>query len=282
MNKKKKAMVTVITGAGTGIGRALAKEFHSRGHIVYATDRELQPLKELEDRDMRIAALDVTDAEMIKALVARLKSDGAEVDLLINNAGYGLMGPLAELKLDAIRRQFEVNVFAVVALIQAFLPGMVACRSGRIINISSISGVMATPFAGAYCASKSAVNALSDTLRMEVAPFGIKVITVQPGGVRSDFGATAGKSASELSQDSLYAPIADAIQKRAHGGQEDAMPAEEFARKMADAVLAANPQPIVRIGAKTMRMLLAKKYLPESMLDQALSQRFKLDKLRRR
>lgn len=272
-------MVTVITGCAAGIGRALAEEFHGRGHTVYATDREAGPLAELEAKGMRTAALDVTDAAAIEALVQRLQDDGAEVDLLINNAGFGAMGPLAELPLATLRTQFEVNVFAIVALTQALLPGMVARRSGRIVNISSISGVMATPFAGAYCASKAAVNSLSDSLRMELAPFGIKVITVQPGGIRSSFGATASKSAGWLTQDSLYAPVADAIEARAQGGQENAMSAEDFARVMANGVLAASPKAVLRIGEKSLRMPLAKQFLPEQMIDRALSRRFQLERL---
>ena len=145
-----KTSITLVTGCSTGIGRALAAEFHRRGHVVYATARRVSTLSALEARGIRTATLDVTDAENIRRLQAGLQHDGVTVALLINNAGYGTRGPLAELPMDELRLQFETNVFGLVALVQALLPDMVRQRSGRIVNISSVSGVLPTPFAGAY------------------------------------------------------------------------------------------------------------------------------------
>ena len=150
----------------------------------------------------------MNDEASIDALMRRLEDDGVTVETLVNNAGYGAMGPLAELPLDELRLQFETNVFALVAMIQAVVPGMAARGSGRIVNIGSVSGVLPTPFSGAYSASKAAVHALSDALRPELAPFGIHVVTVQPGAIRSQFGATASAGAASRSL-SLYEPLAD-------------------------------------------------------------------------
>ena len=170
-------------------------------------------------------------------------------------------------------------MFGLVALVQALLPDMVRQRSGRIVNISSVSGVLPTPFAGAYCATKAAVNALSDSLRMELQPFGIEVITVQPGGVTSQFSATAAKR-SNLKEASLYAAVTDAIAARVGASQARATPAEVFARKMADAVLAPNP-PAVRAGIGHHSLLLPflKRWLPTRALDRVLSRRFRLNRL---
>src|SRR4051794_40850225 len=207
---------TLITGCSSGIGRALAEEFHRRERVVYATARRLEALEPLERQGIRTASLDVNDSASIRALVARLEEDEATVTMLVNNAGYGAMGPLVELPLDELRLQFETNVVGVVALTQALVPGMVARRDGCIVNVGSVSGIMPTPFSGAYCASKAAVHALSDALRMELAPFGIHVVTVQPGAIQSEFGASAGAAAAERSEDlALYAPVADAIAARA-------------------------------------------------------------------
>ena len=215
--------------------------------------------------------------------MARLREDGATVEMLINNAGYGAMGPLAELPIDELRVQFETNVFAVVALIQAVLPDMAARRSGRIVNVGSVSGVLPTPFAGAYCATKAAVHALSDSLRVELEPFGIRVITVQPGAVQSQFGATAGSGvARRQEQPSLYAPVRDAIAARSQASQEGPTPTEDFARQMADAVLARNPRPVVRIGRRSSLLPLMKRWLPTRMLDRALRRRFELHRLQGR
>jgi short-subunit dehydrogenase len=275
------AEATLITGCSSGIGRALAEEFHRRDHLVYATARRLEALEPLEDQGIRTAPLDVNDSASIEALMGRLEKDGASVTMLVNNAGYGAMGPLAELPLDELRLQFETNVFAVVALIQAVVPGMVARRSGRIVNIGSVSGVLTTPFSGAYCASKAAVHALSDALRMELAPFGIQVVTVQPGAIESEFGATAGSAVAERREGlSLYAPLAEAIASRAAASQEGPTPSGVFARKMADAVLAKRPPPVVRIGRRSTLMPVMKRWLPTRLLDRSLSKRLQLDRLR--
>lgn len=279
---KKQQKIVVVTGAASGIGRAIARECHGRGHVVYATDLKTDAMNDLQIMGIRTAKLDVTSATDIAALVETLERDGAKPDVLINNAGFGAIAPLSELPMARLRAQFEVNVFSIVALCQALIPGMVARGHGRIVNIGSVSGVVATPFAGAYCASKSAVHALSASMRMELAPFGIRVITVQPGAIRSDFGAAASKgAASATARDSLYAAVSDAIHERAHAGQVGAITAEVFAAKMMDAVLAQHPSPEVRIGPQTRLLPFLKRYLPTSALDRILSSKFKLSRLRK-
>ena len=271
----------LITGCSSGIGRALAQEFHRRGRLVYATARRVETLDDLQARGIRTAPLDVTDEASISGTMARLQEDGATVDVLVNNAGYGAMGPLAELPIDELRQQFETNLFAVAAMIQAVLPGMLRRRSGRIVNIGSVSGVLVTPFAGPYCASKAAVHALSDSLRMELAPFGIRVIEVQPGAIQSEFGSTAHAGVERRrEQVSLYAPVADAIAARSQASQERATPTEALARKLADAALAQNPRPLVRIGRGSRLFPLLERWLPTGVLDRVLSRRFGLDRLR--
>lgn len=270
----------LITGCSTGIGHALAEEFHSRGHTVYATARRVEALDTLKAKGMHTASLDVTDPNSISALADRLRQDGVVIDVLVNNAGYGAMGPLAEFPMDELRRQFETNVFSIVAMTQALLPGMLRQQSGRVVNIGSVSGVLVTPFSGAYCATKAAVHALSDAMRMELAPFGIQVITVQPGGIQSRFGATASRGVEERQADqSIYAPIADAIAARANASQQDATPAEVFAREMVEAVLVEQPAPVVCIGHGSTMMPWLRRWVPLRRLDRVLSKRFKLDRL---
>ena len=220
----------------------------------------------------------MNDEASIDALMRRLEDDGVTVETLVNNAGYGAMGPLAELPLDELRLQFETNVFAPVAMIQAVVPGMAARGSGRIVNIGSVSGVLPTPFSGAYSASKAAVHALSDALRPELAPFGIQVVTVQPGAIRSQFGATASAGAASRKL-SLYEPLAGAIRARSEASQEKPTPADVFARKLADAVLGDHPRPVVRIGRASSLLPFAKRWLPARLLDNALRRRFGLNRL---
>nr|UXE46163.1 hypothetical protein Hi04_10k_c5801_00021 [uncultured bacterium] len=270
----------LITGCSTGIGRALALEFLRREQTVYATARRPESLEDLKIRGARIAMLDVNRNESISALMSRLHQDGVTIDVLVNNAGYAAMGPLAELPIDEIRAQFETNVFGLTALTQAVIPGMARQHSGRIVNIGSVSGVMSTPFSGAYCATKAAVHAMSDAMRVELAPFGIKVITVQPGGIESQFGATASSGVARRKASlSLYEPVADAVAKRANASQQDATPAEQFAREMVDVVLSANPVPVVRIGHGSFLLPFLKRWLPMRWLDRILTKRFGLNRL---
>jgi short-subunit dehydrogenase len=278
---KHPARTALVTGCSTGIGRAVALALHARGLVVYATARKPQSLEDLHSAGLRTAALDVDSESSIQALLQRLEQDGAVVDLLVNNAGFGAMGPLAELPLAQLQRQFQTHVFSLMAVTQALLPPMFDCGSGCIVNIGSVSGVTTTPFSGAYCASKAAVHALSDALRMELAPFGIRVITVQPGGIQSDFGttATAALNATSHGTSSRFAALSVAIADRASASQNGAMPAERFARQLVDAVLASRPPSILRIG-KHSRVLPALARLPTRARDALLSRLFGLDRLR--
>lgn len=274
--------IILITGCSTGIGQALARELHGRGRRVLATARRLDSLAPLAAEGLLTAALDVDAPDSIAALMARLDSEGLSVAMLVNNAGYGAMGPLAELAADELERQFRTNVFSLMALTRAVIPGMVARRGGRIINVGSVSGVLVTPFSGAYCATKAAVHALSDALRMELAPFGIDVIIVQPGAIRSQFGATASQGVAARSDDiSLYAPVADAIAARANASQQHATSAEDFARELADAMLAPSATAVVRIGKGSTLLPALRRWLPLAALDRILSGRFGLARLRR-
>lgn len=272
-------LTVLITGCSTGIGRALALEFHGRGHVVYATARKTEALADLAACGLRVAPLDVNEAASIAALSQRLHGDAASVDLLVNNAGYGLMGPLLDVASDEVRQQFETNVIAVLAMVQALFPHMTQ-PGARIVNIGSVSGLLVTPFSGAYCATKAAVHALSDALRMELRPLGIGVITVQPGAIRSEFGSTAShSSAVRNAATSRYAAIADAIAARANASQQHSTAAEEFARQMVDAVLATRPRSTVRIGNGSFVLPWLARWLPVGLRDRVLSRRFKLDRL---
>lgn len=272
----------LITGCSTGIGRALAEEFHRLGHIVYASARRPETLQPLAAQGIRTVALDVNDDTSIEALKTLLASENVTLDVLVNNAGYGAMGPLVEMPMSELRLQFDTNFFSLVALTQALLPSLLASSEARIINISSVSGIAPTPFAGAYCASKAAVNAMSDALRMELSPFNIKVITVQPGGIRSEFGNTASKSAGHFhSESSLYASTSNAILSRATASQVKAMSADVFARRLVAEVLVKNPAPIIRLGHLSTLMPLLKRWLPTAVFDRILSRRFGLSRKER-
>jgi short-subunit dehydrogenase len=271
--------VVLITGCGSGIGKALARAFHRQGFAVCATARRLQTMDELSAEGIQTQAMDVTQAQDIQRVLDHLKQAGRSVFMLVNNAGYGAMGPLLDVPQAEWQKQFDVNVFAPMALTRAVLPAMIERRRGVIVNISSISGVTPTPFAGAYCASKAALNALSDTLRMELRPFDIDVVTVQPGGIQSSFGERAADDVN-LSLDSPYQAIREGVLSRANESQAKATPADVFATELVRQLDRTRRNALIRIGEKSIFLPMVKRWLPTALLDRILSARFQLDRLR--
>ncbi len=274
--------VVLITGASSGIGRALADELRDRGWRVIATARRPEAVEELKQCGFDSLLLDVTDDRGVERVAKEVRDLTGGLDMLINNAGYGLIAPLVEIPLEKLEHQFRVNTFAPLHLVQAFVSAMRERGGGIIVNVGSVSGVLTSPFSGAYCASKAALHALSDALRMELAPLGIRVITVQPGGIRSRFGEKAKRLVDEmLRPGSVYLPIKEFIDERANASQEDAMPAEEFARRVVKKILRRNPPPLIRVGEKSKLMPFLKWFLPISLMDKILAKKFGLLRLSR-
>lgn len=264
-----------ITGCSTGIGRALVHAAVAAGHQVIATARRLDSIADLAGPQVQILSLDVNDAAAIDAAIAA----AGDIDILINNAGYGAMGPLLDVSNAALTLQFQTNSFAPVALAQAVAPQMLARRQGVIVNIGSVSGLLTTPFSGAYCASKAALHSLSDALRMELAPFGLHVVTVQPGAIASEMGNNAAQQVeANMPEDSVYAKIRDAVIGRALASQEDTTPADEFAKEVVAAVTQAAPPIVLRTGKKS-HLLARLAMLPHRFTDRMLSKRFGLNRL---
>jgi NAD(P)-dependent dehydrogenase (short-subunit alcohol dehydrogenase family) len=200
---------------------------------------------------------------------------------LVNNAGFSQVGALIDLTREDFRNQFETNVIAPIMVVRAAIGLMQTAsrQSGKpavLANVGSIVGIASTPFAGAYCASKAAIHSLSDTLRMELAPLGIRVVTIQPGAVQSKFGANA-EAKIRIPADSLYQSVSDKIHARARTiGEESATPAGKFACPVVDTLLADNPPSVIRGGKHSFALPLYKKLLPTATLDAKLSARFGL------
>jgi NAD(P)-dependent dehydrogenase (short-subunit alcohol dehydrogenase family) len=269
----------LITGCSTGIGRALAEEFARRGQRVFATARRVEALAGLEGDGIEKLALDVTDAGSIARAVAHVIESAGRIDLLINNAGKNTAGPLCELPLDEVRGLFETNVVGLLAVTQAVFPHMARARRGRIVNIGSVVGILPTPFGGVYCASKSAVHMLSEVLRMEAAPFGVEVVLVQPGGVRSSISDNAEQGLARYAQNfELYRPFAESIAKRARASQATGpMDTAAFARRLVAQLLRRRAPRVIRLGAGA-RVLPRLADLPGALRDAALSRRFGLQR----
>lgn len=271
--------VVLITGCSSGIGRALAHEFSATGHRVVATARRLEAIEKLAGERIHALQLDVTDASSIDRAVGGAVEAFGGIDIVVNNAGYALIGPVAELDLEDLRAQLETNLVGVVAMIRSVAPRMIERRSGRIVNIGSVSGVTATPFGGAYCGTKAAVHMLSDALRMELAPFGLKVIEVQPGAVASRFADTAASSTGRFRSGSLFSPFADAIEARARISETNPSSAELVARAIVRAATAEQPPALLRVG-RGARLLMAIGRLPPGIRDRIFRRRFGLAEVR--
>lgn len=269
--------IVLITGCSTGIGRALAQAFIDNGDIVIATARRRESLDGL---DCDHKTLDVNNPDSIKTLVAAVQQIYGKVDILLNNAGVATMGPIATMPLDTLRQQLETNTVAPIAMLQACLPLLQESDSPMLVNIGSVSGIMTTPFAGAYCASKSALHSLSDALRMELSPLGIRVVTVQPGGVTSALGDNASAEVDRwLTKDNLYWPLRDDIIGRAKAQQDGATPADEFAQEVVIKLTDDAPEPVIRAGAKSTLLPLLQQWVPTKRLDALLGKKFGLNKL---
>ena len=262
----------LITGCSSGIGRALADAFKSAGFNVWASARRPEDVTALAAAGFNAVELDVNDSAALQRLAEQL----GELDVLINNAGYGAMGPLLDGGTEAMQRQFETNVFSIVGVTQALFPAL-RKRKGLVVNIGSVSGVLVTPFAGAYCASKAAVHALSDALRMELAPFGIRVMEVQPGAIESSFAKNAGHEAEQLiNEQSPWFPLREGIRARAKASQDKPTPASEFAAELLKAVRQSKPLRLVRIGNGSRALPLLAVLLPKGLLESTLMKRFGL------
>ncbi|MEU1836831.1 oxidoreductase [Micromonospora chersina] len=241
-------MTTVlITGTSSGIGRATVRRLARRPDLtVYATARKLDAIADLADSGARLLALDVTDEESMRAAVAAVEAAHGHVDVLVNNAGYGEYGPIEETPLDRVRAQFETNVFGLARLTQLVLPGMRRAGRGRIVNVSSMGGRLVFPGGGYYHASKYAVEAISDALRQEVRPFGVDVAVVEPGLIRTGFGAVAssslGAGADPTGPYRGMVETVDAVMARSYQNQLLSATPDTVARVIERAVTARRPR----------------------------------------
>ncbi len=235
----------LITGCSTGFGKLAALTFARRGHSVFASMRTLDksgPLRDAaasEGLKIAVVQLDVDDAASVGRAVSEVADDAGSIDILVNNAGMEIRGPVEEMTDAEVRRQFETNVFGLLAVVRAVLPAMRERGSGVIVNVSSIAGLVSAPFAGLYAASKHAVEAITESLHYEVRPFGVRVAVIEPGGFATEFGANR-IEASAFTSVSPYRGAADrfevALDKLAPDGEpgDPQVVADEIVRVATD------------------------------------------------
>lgn len=266
--------VILITGASAGIGEAVAMAAAVPGAtLVLAARREgiLRTIQEvLTHRGCRVLVIptDMGDPEQVQRLAEQVLDTCGRVDILVNNAGYGQMGPLEILPLEAIQRQFQVNVFGVVQLTQALIPAMRAQKYGRIINISSVVGHISMPFNGIYSASKHALEALSDALRVELAPFGIQVVVVEPGPVATEFFAVAqAQMQTVLPEQHPYGAVIKQDSESTGSLSKNAWRAEQVAAVILRAMTDPRPAPRYTAFQGGKSMLALMKVTPAAWMD---------------
>ena len=265
--------VALVTGCSTGIGRAVARQLVAAGVTTVATARRVETLDGLAAAGCTVLPLDVTDDASRRAFVDAALAEHGRVDVLVNNAGYAEMGPVELVPLDAWRRQLETNVVGPVALVQLLLPGMRAAGRGRIVNVSSMGGEITFPGAGAYHASKYALEALSDALRVETAPLGVQVVLVQPGPVATAFG----DNAADLSryEDGPYGALVRGLDRAVREQTPRGTDPEEVAAVVCRAALRPRPATRYRVGALSRGLVLGRRVVPDRLWDRAMARQFR-------
>ena len=264
----------LVTGCSSGIGRATVQALLRGPHPVWATARKVETLTDLAAAGARVLALDVTDEASMVAAVGEVEDTHGPLGGLVNNAGYGEYGPVEEVPIDAVRRQFETNVFGLLRLTQLVLPGMRASGRGRIVTISSMGGRMTLPGGGVYHASKYAVEALSDALRFETRGFGIAVSVVAPGPVRTAFGDAA-TAAPE--GDGPYAAFRRGVAERnaaAYANARGTLEPEAVAEVVVTVLESSRPKARYPVGLVSRELVGARRVLPTALWDALLRRQY--------
>jgi NAD(P)-dependent dehydrogenase (short-subunit alcohol dehydrogenase family) len=271
------SQVVLITGCSTGIGRATAERLARAGHTVYATARRPESIEDLKQSGCRTLALDVTSEESMSAAVAAVEKAEGGIGALVNNAGYSQNGAVETVPLAEVRAQFETNVFGLLRMCQLVLPGMRRRGEGTIVNISSMGGRLTFPGGGIYHATKHAVEAISDAMRFEVSGFGVHVVLIEPGIIRSSFGDTA---AGSVSGDGPYAEfnaaVAEANATASDGplGKLGGEP-DDVAKVIEAAIAARRPRTRYRVTASARILITQRKLLPDRAWDRVMSAAFR-------
>ncbi|MBR9922963.1 MAG: oxidoreductase [Bacteroidetes bacterium] len=274
MNTQK---VVLITGASSGMGKETAKKLLKEGHKVYVAARRVEKMKDLEDLGAISLKMDITKTEDVKGVAKTIleKEDG--LDVLVNNAGFGSYGAVEDTSIDDARYQFEVNLFGLAAITKEFLPTMREKKAGTIINISSMGGKIYTPLGAWYHATKHALEGWSDCLRLELKPFNINVVLVEPGLIKTEFGDVLNDPMMERSGNTAYAKLAIAVKKgvedanKDKGGSDPAV----IANTISKILRTNNPRTRYAVGKLAKPLIFMRRWLSDRMFDRIIMSQVK-------
>lgn len=267
--------VALVTGASSGIGKVTALRLAAQGYHVFAAARHLEPIDDIRVSNLEPLHLDVTSEESIKEAVEKVLAHAERIDVLVNNAGYGAVGAIEEMSLEDAQKQFDVNVFGLIRLTKAVLPIMRRQRGGYIVNVSSVAGKLSTPMMGWYSASKHALEALSDSLRLEVKPFGIKVVLVEPGVIKTNFQETAEAQSQDVEQLDAYKGLRAEFRAFSRESSENGAEPYAVASVIEKAVTSERPRNRYVAPFRANMVTLTKRFLGDWPIDFALSRTLK-------
>ena len=263
------AKVILITGASTGLGESIATYLVQRGYVVYGTSRQAGLSKPFS-----MITMDVTNPESIRLGVKQVLQEAGRLDILINNAGLAIAGPVELLSIDDVQHVFDTNVTGIIRMVQAVLPTMRQQQAGLIINVSSIAAEAGLPFRGAYCASKAAVDRLTEALRYELASSNVKVCSVQPGGTRTDINKN--RLRTVIPEGNPYKAAFERTYKLIDQSVNEGIQPVEVSELIERIIGLSQPKPIYRVGKAKERLSVLIKQLPTTLYESIIRKNFKL------
>lgn len=267
----RKYETALVTGASSGMGREIAQRLLRDGYTVYVAARGVDKMSDLANAGATVLGMDLSKEDEIEAAVERILADGGGIDILVNNAGYGQYGPVEDTPLDTARYQFEVNLFGPARLTQLLLPTMRERRKGLIINISSVGGKIFTPLGAWYHATKHALEGWSDCLRLELGDFGIHVVVIEPGIIRTGFGDRLSQN-FVTKEGSAYSGLSDRMQKanRSTYASRRASPPGVVADAVMKAIGSERPRTRYAVGSMAKPLIFLRSVVSDRMFERII------------